>query len=450
MSHGIALFLTLLTLTLASGVVDSVSAQTERQRRHRVPADYMSFRGAEWLERDGRVEEERPEQVLDAMQLAPGDVVADIGCGSGYYTRRIARRVRPGGTVYCEDIQPEMLALMQTRAREEQLVGIQPVLGTPTDSKLPIGGVDWIFIADVYHEMSDPEAMLASMKRALSPGGRVALLEYRVEDGTGDQIKADHTMSVRQVLDEWQTAGFELVALHEFLPSQHLFFFRVAGRQPPDAILVDYDLLEAVDQGLVDLQAHGAGGIAVTLRVRRRADRDMVITAPAATYFKSGRGRRDMVARRDSWIVLSDDEWQEWSVRALGRQRGRDAPEPGDPLEILSPATAPILDVLMQAIQNGTYTVEDSPRLYPPRTFGIEQAAVWLADGDVDYETISAALDDTPIPRQYVVAFALVFCDLAGIDITARRIWGDREKIFPALRDQGLRVWYQVKDNSPR
>lgn len=406
----------------------------------------MSFRGAEWLEREGRVAEERPEQVLDAMQLKAGDVVADVGCGSGYYARRLAKRVAPGGTVYCEDIQPEMLEIMQARATEDDAADrIVPVLGTPTDTKLPRGAVDWVFIADVYHEMSEPEAMLASIKGALAPGGRVALLEYRVEDGSGDQIKADHTMSVRQVLGEWQAAGFELVALHEFLPTQHLFFFRAQGGRSDGDVLTDYDLFEAVDHGALEVHALGAGDDAVMLRLRRRLDRDLLITAPAALYFRAANNARDMLARRDSWVVLTDGGWHELVVRSVGRQPDRAAPADGAVLEMLPPETAPHLDMLMQAIQVGTYTVADSPTLYPPRTFGMEQAALWLADRDVGYQEIASRLDDRPFPRQYTVAFALVFCDLAGVDVRARQIWRDREEIFGGLRDQGLNVWYQVK-----
>ena len=125
------------------------------------------------------------------------------------------------------------------------------------------GAIDWIIVADVYHEMSDPEPMLEGIRRALSPTGRVALLEYRIEDGTGDQIKADHVMSVRQVLLEWQAAGFELVAFHEFLPSQHLFFFRVAGSGVVGEVVADRDLFEAMDAGLVEVEARAAGNAAV-------------------------------------------------------------------------------------------------------------------------------------------------------------------------------------------
>ena len=97
-------------------LAQAAAAQDRRGERHRVPAEFMSYLGAEWLERAGRIDEEQPERVLDAMRLAPGDVVADIGCGSGYYARRMARRVQPGGTVYCEDIQPEMLDIMRDLA----------------------------------------------------------------------------------------------------------------------------------------------------------------------------------------------------------------------------------------------------------------------------------------------------------------------------------------------
>ena len=424
----------------------SADAQTERQQRHRVPADYMSFLGAQWLERAGRVAEEQPAEVLAAMGLEPGDVVADVGCGSGYYARRIARRVQPGGRVYCVDIQPEMLEIMQQRAAAEDVTGIEPILSTATDPRLAAGAIDWIIIADVYHEMSDPEPMLARMRESLAPGGQIALLEYRVEDGTGDHVKADHTMSVRQVLSEWHAAGFELVRLHDFLPGQHLFFFRAADAARAEANTVDdHDLLEAIDSGLVQAEAVGAGADSVTVRIRRTGTEAIVVTSPVAAYFRSDGDRRDMIARRDGWIVLADDDWHEWSLRAVGRQRDRGAPAGGDRLEILPPDTVPRFEELFYQIQVGTYTVADSPVLYPPRTYEIEQAAVWIADADAGYRTLERGVEDPRIPPQYAVAFALVFCDLAGIDITDLQVWRDREAVFGVVRDQGLNAWYQVK-----
>ena len=423
----------------------SAGAQDRPRDRHRVPAEFMSYLGADWLERAERIDEEQPERVLDAMGLRQGDTVADVGCGSGYYARRMARRVQPGGTVYCEDIQPEMLDIMRERAADEGVTGIEAVLGTPTDPQLPAGAVDWIIIADVYHEMSDPEPMLAGIRRALAPGGRVALLEYRVEDGTGDQIKADHTMSVRQVLLEWQAAGFELVALHDFLPSQHLFFFAVDGEAGAGGdVLPDRDLLEAVDAGLVEVEARGAGAEAVALRIRRTASRPLVVTSPVALHFEAD-GARDMIARRDGWIVLVDDAWHDWTLRAVGRQPDREAPGPEVRLEIRPPSAAPAIEGVLYEIQAGTYTVADSPTLYPPRTHVVEQAAVWITDANADYASMESRIAGPRIPAQYAAAFALVFVDRAGIDVTGRRVWNDREAIFGRLRDQGLRFWYRLK-----
>ena len=422
-------------------------AQSAAAERHRIPADYMSYLGADWLERSERITEEQPERVLDAMGLQPGDVVADVGCGSGYYARRIARRVQPGGTVYCEDIQPEMLDIMRERNAADGVSGIEAVLGAPDDPRLPPGAIDWVIIVDVYHEMSDPEPMLAGIRGALAPGGRVALLEYRVEDGTGDQILADHAMSVRQVLLEWQAAGFELAALHDFLPSQHLFFFRADGSGAADDVLADHDLFAALAAGLIEVEPRGAGADAVTLRIRRTGDRPLVITSPVATRFTTG-GTSDMIARRDGWIVLDDGEWREWTLRAVARRPDGAPPEPGQPLEIHPPTTIPRIAAVLYEAQAGTYTVADSPTLYPLRTRAIESAAVWITDGDASYASIEQLIDGARVPAQYAAAFALIFIDRAGIDVTRRQVWADREEIFGRLRDQGLQVWYDLKTES--
>ena len=440
-------FLALATFLVMVAGVHAVDAQTDRQERHRVPADFMSYLGAEWLERADRVAEEQPERVVESMELAAGDVVADIGCGSGYYARQIAPLVQPGGTVYCEDIQPEMLEIMEQLAGEENVTGIESILGTPVDPKLPAGEVDWVIITDVYHEMSDPEPMLAGIRQALSPGGQVALLEYRVEDGTGDQIKADHRMSVRQVLLEWKAAGFELAELHDFLPSQHLFFFRSDADPTAGDSVADHDLFEALESGLVEAEAVGGGNEAVTIRIRRTNDHAMVVTAPVGTYFRSNGEARDMVARRDAWVVLSDDGWHDWTVRAVGRQRERDVPDDDDPFEMLPSTAQPLLADVLYQIQTGTYTVANSPTLYPFVTYGVEQAAVWIADSDLDYQTIAGDVEDPRMPAQYAVAFALVFVDRAGVDVTGRRVWRDSEQVFGVLQDQGLGLWYRNKSS---
>jgi hypothetical protein len=152
-----------------------------------------------------------------------------------------------------------------------------------------------------------------------------------------------------------------------------------------------------------------------------------------------------MIARRDGWVVLSDAEWRDWSVRAVGRQSDRDAPGDAEQLEILSPSTAPSLEALMFHVQVGTYTVADSPTQYVPLTIGVEQAAVWIADADLRYDAMADAVADERMPSQYAAAFELVFVDRAGIEVTGRRVWQDRETIFGQLQDRGLNAWYRLK-----
>ncbi len=112
----------------------------------RVPAPFMTYHGADWLERPERVAEEMPDEMLAAMGLEDGDVVADIGAGSGFHTRRMARVVAPSGTVYAVDIQPEMLEILQGYVEEEGVTGIVPVLSEFDDPRLPEGEIDWILL----------------------------------------------------------------------------------------------------------------------------------------------------------------------------------------------------------------------------------------------------------------------------------------------------------------
>ncbi len=226
-------------LPAARGEGDSQAAKPEPRK----PANVMGFEGAAWLEREGRDEAEKPEVVLAAMELSPGMTVAEIGAGTGYFSRKIGKVLGPKGKVYAVDIQPKMLDLLKEYAAKEGVSNIVPVVGTETDPKLPEGSVDRILMVDVYHEFQKPQEMLARIARALAPGGRVILVEYRAEDDSAKHILADHRMSVDQVLAEWLPAGFQLLRRQESLPSQHLFVFAFrrgarapgAGEKPPGA-----------------------------------------------------------------------------------------------------------------------------------------------------------------------------------------------------------------------
>jgi len=213
--------------TLWHAHAEDAAPAPETDATARKPAPIMTFHGADWLERPERDTEERPEEVIAAMGLEPGNVVADIGCGTGYFSRRFAKAVGATGRVYGVEIQPEFLEMLKERCAKEEIANVIPLLGTEKDPMLPPHSCDWIFMADVYHEFQYPKEMLAAFKKALKPGGRLCLLEYRLLGETGRHIKEEHRMSVKQVLAEWQPAGYELVDLLDFLPSQHLFIWRV-------------------------------------------------------------------------------------------------------------------------------------------------------------------------------------------------------------------------------
>ena len=212
---------------LAVGIGPFLSARSgEVAGPQRKPAEVMSFHGAEWLERPERVHEERPDEVIAAMGLKPGDVAVDLGCGTGFFARRMAKTVGPAGKVYAVDIQLEFMDKVKELCEEEGVTNVVPVLGEEKDPKLPRGEVDWILLVDVYHEFQEPQAMLARMRESLKPDGKIALVEYRLLGKTAEHIKLEHRMPVKQVLAEWNPAGFELIDLLEFLPSQHLFIFQ--------------------------------------------------------------------------------------------------------------------------------------------------------------------------------------------------------------------------------
>lgn len=210
------------SVTVAEPPSKAISAQKVSVR---TPAEVMSAHGWEWLERKEREQEEFPERVIDAMNLEPDDHVAEIGAGTGYFARRIARRIGPHGRVYANDIQPEMLARMMELASSEGIRNIISVPGSENDPLLPDGSLDWILLVDVYHEFQNPQSMLKAMRDDLKPDGRVALVEYRLEGNSAAHIRTEHRMSPGQVLAEWTPAGFRLVRREEFLPAQHLFIF---------------------------------------------------------------------------------------------------------------------------------------------------------------------------------------------------------------------------------
>ncbi|MBI3837726.1 MAG: methyltransferase domain-containing protein [Planctomycetia bacterium] len=187
----------------------------------------MHYLGAPWLVRESRQREEDCARLLQALDVKPGQVVCDMGCGNGFYTLQLAKLVGEQGSVLAVDIQSEMLHLLSERAKEAQINNIQLVQGTAIDPKLPSGSVDLILLVDVYHEFSHPQQMLKAMRQALKPRGRIALAEFRLED-RNVPIKLLHKMSKQQILKEFLPNGYKLVEQFDKLPWQHLMFFERA------------------------------------------------------------------------------------------------------------------------------------------------------------------------------------------------------------------------------
>jgi ubiquinone/menaquinone biosynthesis C-methylase UbiE len=184
----------------------------------------MGHQGAGWLERPEREKEEQPRKMLEALELKPGMVVADIGAGSGYHSFRMAEKIGPDGKVLAVDIQKEMLDIIRARMKKDKVTNIEPVLGTEADPKLPAGGVDLILLVDVYHEFAFPFEMTEAMVKALKPRGRIAFVEFRREDEKVPILLA-HKMTEKQVLEEMKPHPIRHVKTIKSLPWQHVILF---------------------------------------------------------------------------------------------------------------------------------------------------------------------------------------------------------------------------------
>lgn len=189
----------------------------------------MSHEGADWLVRESRQAEENAARMIEELALRPGDVACDLGAGNGYHTLMMAERVAPSGRAIGIDIQPEMLRLLEERAKARSVTNIQTILSESADPKLPRGTCDLVLLADVYHELDDPASVLSHVRDGLSSRGVLALLEFRSEDPRVP-IRQEHKMTKAQIVRELEANGFVLARSYDGLPWQHLMFWAVKGR----------------------------------------------------------------------------------------------------------------------------------------------------------------------------------------------------------------------------
>jgi len=187
-------------------------------------AQVMGPGGIEWLDRPEREGEEHPSGVLDSLDLRPGEVVADLGAGSGYFTFRMAPKVGETGRVLAVEIQEAMLTTLRARAATKKITNVEVVQGSEVDPHLPMGAVNLVLVVDVYHELAYPFEVMTKVCESLKPGGRVVFVEYRKED-PAVRIKEVHKMSVKQLEREMSAVGLVRVRTVETLPLQHIVIF---------------------------------------------------------------------------------------------------------------------------------------------------------------------------------------------------------------------------------
>jgi ubiquinone/menaquinone biosynthesis C-methylase UbiE len=172
---------------------------------------------------------QRPDHIMDVLGIAEGSVVADLGAGSGWFTVRLARRVRPTGRVFAEDIQPEMIEVIKRRvARENLQRTVEFKLGTAEDLRLPENTLDAALIVDAYHEMDQPVQLLRSAARALKSDGRIGIVEF-TKIGGGPGPPMEERVDPERVIREANAAGLRLVAQPSILRYQYMLVFQKVG-----------------------------------------------------------------------------------------------------------------------------------------------------------------------------------------------------------------------------
>ncbi|MFT3949814.1 MAG: class I SAM-dependent methyltransferase [Agriterribacter sp.] len=189
-------------------------------------AHMMEPVGIDWLNRTERDAEENVTMAIDSMKLQPGMVIADIGAGSGYYSFRMAKKIGRG-KVYAVEVQDEMIDALKNEKQKLQDSIVEVVKGDSIKVNLPGSSVDLAIMVDVYHELEYPHEILQSIKKALKPGGKILLVEYRGEDPS-IPIKPLHKMTVTQANKEMSANGFTLHHKGDFLPVQHFLMYEIA------------------------------------------------------------------------------------------------------------------------------------------------------------------------------------------------------------------------------
>jgi predicted methyltransferase len=167
---------------------------------------------------------QKPHEVISSLRLAPDAAVADIGAGTGYFAVRFAHML-PKGRIYAVDVEPDMVKYLGERAKKENLANLTAVAGAPDDARIP-APVDLVILVDVYHHIDNRAAYFRKLQTALKPGGRIAIIDFRLDAPKGPPVHA--RVAPDRVRSEMKDAGYHVAAEHAFLPNQYFIVFRPA------------------------------------------------------------------------------------------------------------------------------------------------------------------------------------------------------------------------------
>lgn len=195
---------------------------------HRRPNDIKQY--LEHLDRTERDQYQQPAQVIETLRLEPGMAIADLGAGSGYFTRRFAEAVTAGGRVYAVDVEPDMLAYVKHSLTRLQVPhNVEFILAETDNPKLPSQSVDLIFVCNTMHHLNDRARYFRNVQPALRPGGRIAIIDFYPDERSGQLgFPKRHLVSRETVLKELTEAGYRLEREHTFLQKQYFLEFAPA------------------------------------------------------------------------------------------------------------------------------------------------------------------------------------------------------------------------------
>lgn len=234
-----------------------------------INASFAAPKVAEFVERfesEGREVYDHRKRIIAAVEAKPGMIVADVGAGTGLFTRMLAEQVGPEGTVVAVDIAKEFVDHVVASSREQGLTQVRGVVCRQDSVELPDGSVEVVFICDTYHHFEFPYKTMRSIWKALKPGGRVVLVEFHREEGKSSDWILNHVRAGQDVfVSEIERSGFEVVSEKDFLETSYLMTFSKSLRTEEEGYTVD--TLDEVREGLTD-------GTALLLDVREQREWD--------------------------------------------------------------------------------------------------------------------------------------------------------------------------------